>query len=118
MTPVALTAQKTRLRVQGVGQFLGHSMDAVLAIAVSVGSHGEAMEEKYIYIFICIYNIIDHYCQCGSIWFLLQIPSHRVRVTCLAQKITKDAKGIEKDLASSRCKAAQEHHAAGNSYAP
>ena len=116
MTPVALTAQKTRLRVQGVGQFLGHSMDAVLAIAVSVGSHGEAMEKKYIY--ICINNIIDHYCQCGSIWFLLQIPSHRVRVTCLAQKNTKDAKGIEKDLASSRCKAAQEHHAAGNSYAP
>ena len=116
MTPVALAAQKTRLRVQGVGQFLGHSMDAVLAIAVSVGSHGEAMEKKYIYIYL--YNMIDHYCQCGSIWFLLQIPSHRVRVTCLAQKITKDAKGIEKDLASSRCKAAQEHHAAGNSYAP
>jgi hypothetical protein len=90
-------------------------MDAVLAIAVSVGSHGEAMEKN---IYIYLYNMIDHYCQCGSIWFLLQIPSHRVRVTCLAQKITKDAKGIEKDLASSRCKAAQEHHAAGNSYAP
>lgn len=57
-----------------------------------VGSHGEAMEKKKHYWFI------DHYCQCGSIWFLLQIPSHRVRVTCLAQKIAKDAKGIERTL--------------------
>ena len=81
MTPVALAAQKTRLRVQGIGQFLGHSMDAVLVVSVAWRSNGNTTTVDVLYIVNPNHLIMNHYCQAGSIWFLLQIPAHRVRIT-------------------------------------
>ena len=111
MTPVALAAQKTRLRIQGVGQFLGHSMDAVLVIAWSALVPMEKQWRTKMTLDV-LYMIVDMD-QYGFF-------SQYLHIVCVSRvwhkKSLKLRKGLERNCACSSCKAPQEHHAAGNSY--